>query len=247
MAPKTKNVAGSKRSRQGKISGSSSGREPVQKFGKKVMQSYGWEWFEYQREAKYMGDEFVNKVARVWLKIVCSVLLHAKHLNESMMKFRNNMKWRFCYGGLITRFLSSEGIEEEMVDMSVAYHPDLTGKLVDVTRMKALDTSHRPVLSAQERQSRDDSVMEMMFGMAELQLRIGGRPVTDDEMETLADRYLLIDSATFMCKSGPAFLEPLNDDDDAIADEAMDDDEEGAAVDGGANALMVFDGGDDEA
>ncbi|KAG5628208.1 hypothetical protein H5410_013426 [Solanum commersonii] len=97
-----------------------------------------------------------NQVARVWLKIVCSVLLSAKHLSAvtrdrvvlDMMKFRNNLRWRFCYGGLITHFLRVEGIEEEAVDLTVAFYPDLTGKIVDVTRTKALDTSHGPVLSA---------------------------------------------------------------------------------------------------
>ncbi|KAH0649907.1 hypothetical protein KY284_029819 [Solanum tuberosum] len=290
MAPKVNSVAGSKRSRQGEAFGSSSGWELVQKFGKKAVERDVWEWFECQREAKYIGDEFVNEVrlqsqfldiyqighelslrfifdnsrdcnltlvrefcanwltetkyktvpvrgrdvkfsarilnellgtpncdpdefnnlkekppyrdirhtlygvdltarwewskdtgrhnilhianfnqvARVWLKIVCSVLLPAKHLTEvtrdrvvlvymlmkgmpinvgailrqNMMKFRNNLRWRFCYGGLITRFLRAEGIEDEAVDMAIAYHPDLTGKLVDVTRSKALDTSH---------------------------------------------------------------------------------------------------------
>ncbi|KAH0714899.1 hypothetical protein KY284_007804 [Solanum tuberosum] len=198
-----------------------------------------------------------NQVARVWLKIVCSVLLPTKHLTEgmpinvgvilrqNMMKFRNNMRWQFCYEGLITRFLRAQGIEEEVVDLTIAFHPDLTGKLVDVTRTTALDTSHGPVLSAQERQARDDSVMARMFGMAELQLRISGRPVTDAEMETMAKRYPLSESVAFLCKTGTAFLEPL-DDDKATADEAMDD-EEDDAVDEDTNALMVFDGGDDEA
>uniref|UniRef100_M1DCR7 Uncharacterized protein n=1 Tax=Solanum tuberosum TaxID=4113 RepID=M1DCR7_SOLTU len=74
----------------------------------------------------------------------------------------------------------------------------------------------------------------------------GGRSVTDKEMETLADRYPLIESATFLCKSGPAFMEPL-DDDKATADEAMDDEEEDADVADEANALMVFGGDNDEA
>uniref|UniRef100_M1DG69 Putative plant transposon protein domain-containing protein n=1 Tax=Solanum tuberosum TaxID=4113 RepID=M1DG69_SOLTU len=211
------------------------------------------------------------EVAWVWLKIVCSVLLPAKHLTEvtrdkvvlvymlmkempinvgailrqNMMKFRNNLRWRFCYGGLITRFLRAEGIEEKTVDMTVAYHLDLTGQLVDVTRTKALDMSHGHVLFAQERQARDDSVMARMFGMTELQLRICGRPVTDAEMETMAERYPLTESAVFLCRTGPAFLEPL-DDDEATADEAMDD-EEDDVVDEEANALMVFNHGDDEA
>ncbi|KAG5580086.1 hypothetical protein H5410_050713 [Solanum commersonii] len=191
-----------------------------------------WEWSKDTGRPNSLYFASFNQVARVRLKIVCSVLLPAKHLTkvtrdrvvlvymlmkgkpinvwailrQSMVKFRNNMRWRFCYEGLITHFLRSEDIEKEMIDIIVAYHPHLTGKLVDLTRTKALDISHGP-------------------------LRIGGHPVTDDEMETLADRYPLIDSATFLCKSGPAFLEPL-DDDEATANEAMDDDEEGSTVDG---------------
>uniref|UniRef100_M1DN14 Putative plant transposon protein domain-containing protein n=1 Tax=Solanum tuberosum TaxID=4113 RepID=M1DN14_SOLTU len=212
-----------------------------------------------------------NQVARVWLKIVCSVLLPAKHLTKvtrdrvvliymlmkgmpinvrailrhNMMKFKNNLRWQFCYEGFITRFLRARGIEKKVVDLNIVFHPKLTGKLVDVTRTKALDTSHGPVLSAQERQAHDDSVMERMFGMAELQLRIRGRLVTDEEMENLADRYPLTKSTTALCKTGPAFLEPL-DNDEATADEAMDD-EEDDADDKEPNALMVFDGDDNEA
>ncbi|KAH0644731.1 hypothetical protein KY284_032615 [Solanum tuberosum] len=343
MALKAKNVAGSKRSRKGEAFGASGSRESVQKFGKKAVQRYGWEWFACQQEAKYMGDEFVNEVRlqsqfpdiyqtvnELGLRFIfenlgdCNLTLvrefYANWLTETKyktvpirgkdVKFSarilnellgtpncdhdefNNLKDKLSYRdirhalcgvdltarweqskdtgrhntlnfanfnqatrkqfeveillrGLITRFLREEGIEEETMDMTVAYHPDLTGKLVDVTRTKALDTSHGPVLSAPERQARDDNVMARMFGMAELQLRIGGHPVTDEEMETLADRYLLIESAAFLCRSGPAFMETL-DDDEVTADEAMDDEEDDAG-DEEVNALMVFDGGDDEA
>ncbi|KAH0650921.1 hypothetical protein KY290_031767 [Solanum tuberosum] len=211
MAPKAKNVEGSKQSRKGEAFGSSSGREPVQKFGKKVVERYGWEWFKCQREVKYMGDEFVNKGMPINVGAI---------LRQSMMKFRNNMRWRFCYGGLITHFLRREGIEEETVDITVAYHPNLTGKLVDVTR---IGTRHVPwtYLVCSREASRDDSFMARMFGIAELQLWIGG------------------------VRSGPTFLEPL-DDDEATTDEAMDD-EEDDAVNEETNALKVFNGGDDEA
>ncbi|KAG5599531.1 hypothetical protein H5410_030901 [Solanum commersonii] len=181
----------------------------------------------------------VESTARVWLKIMCSVLLPAKHLTEvtrdrvvlfymlrkgmpiivgvilrqNMIKFRNNIRWRLCYGGLITRFLRAQGIEEKAVDLTIAFHPDLM-----------------------ERQARDDSSMARMFGMTYLQLHIGGRPVTDDEMETMMERYPLTESAAFLCRIGPAFLEPL-DDDEATDDEAMND-EEDDVVDEEANALM---------
>uniref|UniRef100_M1DBA7 Uncharacterized protein n=1 Tax=Solanum tuberosum TaxID=4113 RepID=M1DBA7_SOLTU len=172
MAPKAKNMAGSKRSRKGEASGSSSSKEQVQKFGKKAVERYGWEWFDCQREAKYMGDEFVN--------------------------------------------------EDELEVLDCSFFAEFCSTL-----------------------DRTD-VMARMFGMAELQLRIGGRPVTDAEMETMAEHYPLTESATFLCRTSPAFFEPL-DDDEATADEAMDDDEEDDAVDEEANALMVFDHDDGEA
>ncbi|KAG5609803.1 hypothetical protein H5410_021084 [Solanum commersonii] len=276
MEPKSKNIIGradSKQNKKGEAFGYSSGREPVRKFGKKVVERYGWESFKCQKESKYMGDEYVNEVerkppykdirhtlcgvestvrwerskdtgrhstlnfanfnqvARVWLKIVCTVLLPTKHLKDvtrdrvilvymfmkgmpinvgtilrqNMMKSRNILRWRFCYERLITHFLRTGGIEDEAVDLTVAFHPNLMGKIVDVTQTKALDTSHGPVLSAQERKPRDDSVMARMFGIAKLQLRIAGRPITDKEMETLADHYPLMDSATFLCRTGPLF------------------------------------------
>ncbi|KAG5584924.1 hypothetical protein H5410_045358 [Solanum commersonii] len=93
-------------------------------------------------------------------------------------------------------------------------------RIVDVTRTKVLDTSHSPILSTQKWQTRDDSVMARMFVMEELQLRIGGHPVTDNEMETLAERYPLTENAAYLYRVGSAFQEPP-DDDMATADEEM--------------------------
>ena len=90
-------------------------------------------------------------------------------LEKNMMIFRNILRWGFYYGGLITYFLSSHEIEEEEMEMTVACHPELTAKLIDVTRKKALYTPHMTVFSAKEKQVRDDNIMARMFGMAELQ------------------------------------------------------------------------------
>lgn len=129
--------------------------------------------------------------------------------------------------------------------MTIAGHPDLEGKLVDITRTKALDILHGSVLWALDRQDHDDSVMERMFGMAKLKLRIWFLLVTDDEMKALVERYPLIDSATFLCKTDPTFLEHV-DDDEPIADKAMDFEEYDDDVDK-ENSLMVFDHDNDEA
>lgn len=129
--------------------------------------------------------------------------------------------------------------------MIVERHPNLTGKLVDVTRTKAFDTSHGPVLSSPNRQLQDYNMMVRMFGMAELQLRIGGCTVTDVEMQTLTERYPLIDSVAYLCNNGPTFSE-LVDDDEPTADEDMDEEEDDADGDE-VNVLMVFVRGDDVA
>ncbi|KAG5590026.1 hypothetical protein H5410_040540 [Solanum commersonii] len=70
-----------------------------------------------------------------------------------------------------------------------------------------------------------DSRMGRLFGMAELQLRIGGRLMIEDEMATLAEHYPLTDSVMYLFRMGPAFQEPI-DDDDAIADAEDGSDEE---------------------
>uniref|UniRef100_M1DUH5 Putative plant transposon protein domain-containing protein n=1 Tax=Solanum tuberosum TaxID=4113 RepID=M1DUH5_SOLTU len=67
MAPKGKNVAigsGTKRSRKGAATGSSS-REttnlPPKKFGKQALMHYGEDWYECEQESKYLGDEYVDE------------------------------------------------------------------------------------------------------------------------------------------------------------------------------------------
>ncbi|KAH0754611.1 hypothetical protein KY290_024881 [Solanum tuberosum] len=208
MAPKAKNVAGSKRSRK---------------------------------------DEASSGKQNIWgTNTSISVLLPTKHLIEVTRDrvVLEQFALEVLLWGLITHFLRAQGIDKEACDLTITFHPNLTSKLVDVPRTKVLDTSHGHVLSTQERQG-DDSVMARMFGMAELQLRIGGGHVTDDEMETMEERYPLTESAAFLCKTIPAFLDPM-DDDKATVDKVMDD-EEDDVVDEKANVLMVFDGNDDEA
>ncbi|KAH0729564.1 hypothetical protein KY290_000694 [Solanum tuberosum] len=142
-------------------------------------------------------------------------------LKQNMLKFRTNKRCHLYYGSIITRYLRALQIEEEVHDVSPPpplRAPHLVCRLVDVTRTKAHDPSQGPVLTIIDRQAPEDSWLGRMFGMAELQLQIGGRQVTEDEMATLAERYLLMDSAMYMCRMGPAFQEPI-DDDDATSDE----------------------------
>ncbi|KAG5611684.1 hypothetical protein H5410_022965 [Solanum commersonii] len=109
MAPKAKNVAGSKQSRKGEASGSKNW-EPIQKFGKKAV-----EWYESTARWEHSKDTKRHNT------------LYFANFNQVA---KNNMRCRFCYGGLITRFLRTWGIKEEAVDLTIAFHPDLTGVLI---------------------------------------------------------------------------------------------------------------------
>ncbi|MCD7459679.1 hypothetical protein HAX54_041611 [Datura stramonium] len=62
-----------------------------------------------------------------------------------------------------------------------------------------------------------------MFGMLELQLKICGRPTTDEEILALEERYPFIESAMPMCRVGPAFEESLDDDEATVLTDGVDD------------------------
>ena len=65
-------------------------------------------------------------------------------------------------------------IEEKVHNVYPLFTPHLVCHLVDVTKTKAQDVSHRLVLSNTDRKAQDDSWIGRMYGMGELQLRISG-------------------------------------------------------------------------
>ncbi|KAG5611149.1 hypothetical protein H5410_022430 [Solanum commersonii] len=81
--------------------------------------------------------------------------------------------------------------------------------------------------------------------MAKLQMRIGGHPVTKEEIETLSECYLLKDGTMYMCRMGPTFQEPI-DDDNATADEEEGSEEDHSDdVGPGDNDMDAGDGAGD--
>ncbi|KAG5598817.1 hypothetical protein H5410_030187, partial [Solanum commersonii] len=73
-------------------------------------------------------------------------------------------RWPFCRGSLLTHFLHSLGIDEEVHDVFLPRKSHLVGQLVDVTKTRAQDMSHGIFLSTRD-----------------CQLRIGGCPITMEE------------------------------------------------------------------
>ncbi|KAH0649990.1 hypothetical protein KY284_029902 [Solanum tuberosum] len=161
-----------------------------------------------------------NLEARIWLKIVCSNLLPCKHTTDVTREIVV-LVYRLMKGLPVN---VAAILKQNMLKFRTNKRWRLCYGSI-ITRTKAHDPSQRPVLTVIDRQARDDSWMGRMFGMTELQLWIGGRQVTEDEILTLTKRYPLMDSAMYMCWMGPAFQEPI-DNDDATADK-----EDGSAKD----------------
>ncbi|OIT38081.1 hypothetical protein A4A49_04105 [Nicotiana attenuata] len=61
----------------------------------------------------------------------------------------------------------------------------------DITNLRLKDEAGTPSLTGAERNARDDSFMAHLYGMMDLQLRIGGRPATSEERTELEQRYPL--------------------------------------------------------
>ncbi|KAG5595767.1 hypothetical protein H5410_036999 [Solanum commersonii] len=194
-----------------------------QNFGKKAVIHYGEEWYNCQQEAKYIGDEYVNgeQLLAEFPYIHAQVLaLGLQYIFVDQSECNLGIVHEF-YGNWNThhvRYLRALEIEKEIHDVCPPHSPHFVCHLVDVTNTKAHHQSQGKVLSIADRQAWDDKCMRRMYGMAELQLRIGSHSVTEDELETLAERYLLTDSVMYMCWIGLVFQEPI-DDYDATTDE----------------------------
>ncbi|KAG5576664.1 hypothetical protein H5410_056798, partial [Solanum commersonii] len=245
MAPKSKNVAsgsGTKRGRKGEAAESSSratNNLPPQKFGERALMHYGKDWYVCQQESKYLGDEYVDegRLQQEFPNIHAQInALGLPYVFMNQGECNLSLVHEFYVNWNTRRVEINKGfIQDSWVRFSMEALNEFLGTpncdtidfLAMIERPPYRDIRHtlcgvnsivRPVLSVIDRQAHDDSWMGRMSGMAELQLRIGGRPVTEDKMETLEERYPLMDSAMYMCQIGLAFQEAI-DNDDATANE----------------------------
>nr|XP_016492016.1 PREDICTED: uncharacterized protein LOC107811572 isoform X2 [Nicotiana tabacum] len=64
-----------------------------------------------------------------------------------------------------------------------------TSRATDITVICGPNEEDGTTLTTMERQARDESVLAYLYGMMDLQLRIGGRPVTSEERTQLTERF----------------------------------------------------------
>ncbi|OIT04285.1 hypothetical protein A4A49_16652 [Nicotiana attenuata] len=89
---------------------------------------------------------------------------------------------RMPFPNFLTRFLQNEGVEEE---------PDFDHSIDQLIRKTDIINLWLKGEAGAEHNARDDSFMAHLYGMMDLQLRIGGRPAISEERTELEQRYPL--------------------------------------------------------
>lgn len=102
---------------------------------------------------------------------------------------------------MITWFLLGQDVEEDPED---AIYPPLSNVAVDGVR------GHK--LMQLEQKAMYESYFGFMYKTKMLRLWICGRPTMKEEINVVHLQYRLNDHARMMCRIGPTFVEPIDDD-----------------------------------
>ncbi|MCE3051081.1 hypothetical protein HAX54_048874 [Datura stramonium] len=102
-------------------------------------------------------------------------------IKDVLRRTRVNKGKRFSFGTLLTRFLREQQIDVEVVD----YRPRYNLKELNLMKTKDSEDIYGPVLSNNEHNARIDNVLNHLYSMKMLQLRIVGlgfeEPFDDDD------------------------------------------------------------------
>ncbi|XP_075091938.1 uncharacterized protein LOC142172071 [Nicotiana tabacum] len=95
---------------------------------------------------------------------------------------------RMPFANMLTQYLRQEKLEEEKEFDHIIAPPI---KPTDLTNVRVKEENTRTSVTGVERNACDDSFMAYLYGMMDLQLRIGGRPATIEERAILEQWYPL--------------------------------------------------------
>lgn len=127
---------------------------------------------------------------------------------SAMRKESYNEGYIYGFSGLLTRFLKGHDVEEE----AIYYRLVVDMRSINVTRTCKLDMAHRIVLTLPELHARNDEIAIHMYGLLMLQLIVGSRPVTREQIHGVKLDYSLDHYARTLLWIGPNFVEPVDDD-----------------------------------
>ncbi|OIT03117.1 hypothetical protein A4A49_01934 [Nicotiana attenuata] len=111
------------------------------------------------------------------------------------------------FPNFLTRYLQHEGVEEKPeFDHTI----DQLIRQTDITNLRL--KGEGGTLTGAERNARDDSFMAYLYGMMDLQLRIGSRPATSEERTDLEQQYPLNAHAQQLVGVGEGYRLPADED-----------------------------------
>ncbi|OIT01323.1 hypothetical protein A4A49_07462 [Nicotiana attenuata] len=129
-------------------------------------------------------------------------------IRHQMASVRTSKKIdRMPFPNFLTRFLQHERVEEEPeFDHTI----DQLIRQTDITNLRL--KGEAGTLTGSERNTYDDSFMAHLYGMMDLQLRIGGRPAISEERTDLEQRYPLNAHAQRLVGGGEGYRLPADED-----------------------------------
>lgn len=92
------------------------------------------------------------------------------------------------------------------------YRPVIGTRPIDVTKTHRLDVAYGLMLTLPERHARDDEITAHMYRLQILQLTVGGRPSTREEIRIVELDYPLGHNARTLLRIGPNFVKLVDDD-----------------------------------
>ncbi|MCE2055487.1 hypothetical protein HAX54_042728 [Datura stramonium] len=203
MAPKARKGEGvayssheNKRSRVGQdapIEDASMPQQPPMCYGLCwVTEQEDTQWFKDHKESKYYHELFFDSDS-----LACEFPYIIDRIHTLGLDFVFNDLGE-C--NLIMQ------IDEEVVDYRPWYDP----KGLDMTKTKELEDIHGLVLSISEHKVHIDSVLNHLYGMQMLYLRMSR--VIDEQLRQLNMDYPLIKHSRALCRVGTDLEEPFDDD-----------------------------------
>ncbi|MCD7449318.1 hypothetical protein HAX54_051258 [Datura stramonium] len=160
------------------------------------------------------AEQILQHVAHVTRERACLVyiLMTRMPINVGVLiknllkRARVNKGQNFGFGDLLTRFLRGHDIEEEEVDCKPYYDP----RRIYMTKTKEPKGINGLVLSFNECNVRIDNMLSHLYGMQMLQLRMNG--MIEEQLQQLNMDYPLSEHSRALCRAGPGYEEPLDDD-----------------------------------
>lgn len=129
----------------------------------------------------------MTEVTRDRVCVIYDLMGNDIEINIGHVIFSSMKKMRFIEGhrygvrGLLTQFLRRRRVENKELD----YKPMVDSLLIDVTTSRSTAGDQGSILTMAERQARTDEITTKIYGLQILQLQVGERASTNEEIHAI--------------------------------------------------------------